>query len=776
MNRIDLDNFYSDTFQLARTMVVKIEAIAKRDNEVLEKAGHTVLSDKRTWLYYMNMNGDYHETNELMTVVSLDTGETIPFTKEVLSKHLLTYRQYLKGGSLYKRLVENYEGQSILINGILAPIDYSISIPAPNYKILSYSKTLVLWNEEQLIPAVQKWINGNAKNMFENEYHITEDLMMHQMVVDLYAGIIQCIGLTRFQAVKTRHAHDFYIWSHIDSYGEFSIYKNSLNLEQTMWLHDNIDYIMINAGKEFTFDRLVEKLLTLRNIPISSYEMVLNTENQLVDLTPTPQWKRSQLNMNDDKQIVPVYIATEKLIEKEVPMAVDNSLMTTIFNEEATYKGTNSLHTEVPTKVLESEMADYTNRQNDTMMTVVFNQWIYLAGKGAYQVNMAVVNPKDGRLLRLSAGDAFTLWRYITRLAHGDELLVIEDAFYHNVMKTLPPSVEELREVGLGEYYITDTVADSIRNQYVDVSVLSSAEELLTYSRAVYGAMWEHKKLYSQYGDIITNAAVKNACSHMYETGLIGLIEDRSYPAFLQKYVLEFDEYSGNELMDFAWVIFKTFTGWDLTNNPSLRSIQSDLIDLMMKLSSYTIQTVKTMDDGTDVIELPSDNRIGDLKYRGKGHEMVADLTKVQLAQSHALHMYASETLNVKLPNSDDLKLNSSAEVLVRFSDNTNCGLVYTKDDLDEMTYHIPSSDYLEVNLESLPVKELILPPTYYGDISPKSDDLVIPPTYYGQLGGEEESDMFIIPPTYYGQLVEDKTSGILFIPYTDYEHLDDGT
>lgn len=769
MNRIDLDNFYSDTFQLTRTMVVKIEAIAERENQVLEKAGHTVLNDKRTWRYYMNLNGDYHETDEVMTVISLDTGEEIPFTKETMAQHLLTYRQYLKSGDLYKRLTETYDGQTVLINGILFPITYDVSIAAPNYKILRYNESLVLWNEEQLIPQVQRWINGNAPAMFENEYHVTEDLMLHQMVVELYAGITQCIHLTRFQAIKTRHAHDFYIWSHIDSFGEFSVYKNSLNQEQVMWLHRNIEWINNNAGKEFTFDKLMEKLLTMRKIPIAKYEMVLNTQKQLEDLVPTPQWKRTQLNMNEDKQITPVYFNTEKLIEKERPMAVDNTLMTSIYQEEANFEGTYSLHNDLPTKVLESEMADYTNRHSDTMMTVVFNQWIYLAGKGVYQVNMAVVNPKDGRLLRLDAKDAFTLWRYITRLAAGHQLETIENAFYHNVMRLTPPTVKELRRVGLGSKYITDAVANSIRDQFVDIVSVGSSEELLNVSKSIYIAMWKHRKLYSSYGDQITHAAVKNATSLMYETGEISLVDDHSYLRFLQKYALDFDDYNYEELTNLAWVIFKTFTGWDLNNNPSLRSIQNDLVDLMMKLSSYTVHTIKTMDDGTDVIELLSQNSMGDSAYLGLGHQLEADLSNVQLKLNHALTLTAKPELEVRLPDTTHPKLDqASAIITARFRDTTHLRLDHSKDITPLSALRIPDTSFVTVNAEDIPFGDLIIPPTYYGELADPGEPelLIIPDTYYGELG-DPEDDLLIIPDTYYGILAQLDTNASTGVPWS---------
>lgn len=749
MNRIDLDNFYSEVFQLTRTMVVKIDQIAKRDNLVLEESGFIVSSDKRTWRYYMNLNGDYHETDEVMKVISLDTGEEIPFTKETMASHLLTYRQYLKGGDLYKRLTEIYSGQTVLINGILFPIGYDVSINAENYKILRYNTNLVLWNEEQLIPEVQKWIKAEAPQMFENEYHVSEDLMLHDMVIKLYAGIIQCIHLVRLKAVKTRHAHDFYIWSHIDSYGDFSVYKNSLNREQVMWLHRNIEWINNNAGKRFTFKKLVEKLLTLRNIPISQYDMVLNTENQLTDLTPTAKWKRTQINMNDEKLVVPVYFSTEQVIEKEQPMAADNLLMSAIYRDEADYKGKYSQHTDLPTKVLESEMADYTNRHNDTMMTVAFNEWIYLAGKGIYQVNMAVVNPKDGRLLRLSAQDGFTLWRYVTQLAKGIELDIIENAFYYNVMRLQPRSVEELRSFGLGPQYITDAVANSIRDNFVDVVSVTSAEELLNISKEIYLAMWQHKKLYSSFGDTLKRATVKNAVKSMYETGEISLIDNHSYLNFLQKYALDFEEYSANELIDLGWVIFKTFTGWDMSNNPSLRSIQSDLVDLMMKLSSYTIHTVKTMDDGTNVYEMLVENSINDSAYLGLGHQQIADLSGVHVKLNHALDLKAAESTSRRLPDSNEQTIETTSTISARFKDRPNNHLQFRPQDIDRMVMRIPSSDYCSAFVESVPNEAFEIPPTYYGQL-PYGQEFILPPTYYGVLEGPK---LLVLPDTYYGQL-----------------------
>jgi len=752
MNRIDLDNFYSVTSQLARTMVVKLEAIAQRDNDTLEAAGYEVGLDKTTWRYYMNLAGDYHATDSEMSVISLDTGKLIVFNKENLTTHLLTRRGYLKGGDLYKRLVAQYPSQSVLINGILFPIAYDVSINAKNYKILRYNQDYVLWNEEQLIPAVQQYINAEAPAMFESEYHVTEDLMLHQMVVELSAGILKCLHLTRFQAIKTRYAHDFYIWSHIDSYGNFSIYKSSLTNTQTMWLHKNIEWLSRNAGQSYTLERMIVNLLTPRNIPIMEYDLVLNTESQIKDLYPTPSWRRTRKNLNDNNQYEPEFFSTEQLITKEASLATDNRLMFSIYENDADYKATHSLHTDIPTKVLESQVADFTNRHNDSSMTVAFNEWIYLASQGIYNISVSVSNPKDGRVLRMNANDAFVLWRYLTQAAQGNNLLVIEAPYYQNVMRLSPPSIKGLQDIGGGVKYVTDKIAETIREQFVTVTSVTSAEELMSYALDVYNAMWQHKKLYSQYGDVTQRSCVKTATTLMYQTGLAKITDETSYDTFLGRYALDFAEYTSSEMIDFAWTIFKTATGWDLASNPTMRSIQSDLIDLMMTLSSYTIHTVKTIDDGVDVTEMPVNNMIGNSDWIGLGHGEVGDFSGVQFKQKWDPRLYANTETTVVFNHRDRLRLETSTTIVGRLPDSTNFRRVITADDRLKDVFKIPNSSYIAAEVSSVPSDGLVLPGTYYGNIGKdgQSTTLLIPPTYYGVLQGKDIVEL-IIPPTYYG-------------------------
>ncbi|EJI5696355.1 hypothetical protein NFI00_000058 [Salmonella enterica] len=626
MENIELNAYIANVFRLARTMVIKIEAIAKRDNKLLKAAGYEVLSDKRTWRYYMNLNGEYHPTDDQMTVTSIDTGEEIVFNKTNLEIHMATFREYSLGGYWFNRLMERYPHQTDLIKGILSPIPYEETIAADDYKILRYNTNLVSWNEDQLIPALQRWINSEVAQTFKNDYMVTDDLMLPTMVMNLYAGLIQAIHTIRFEAIGTRYAHEFYIWSHIDSFGNFSKYKASLNAFQTMWLYRNIGWIQNNAGRKYTFDKLLQNLLTERNIPLAKYDMVLNTAEQLKDVTPDPQYRHLYLNLHEDYGSTPTYITTEQLLEKERGLARDNSDFMSTLYEEALERGKFSLYSELPTKVLESAMQDFTNRHADTLMTVVYNHWIYLAANNIFNATILLTDPKTSKQYRVSAAEAYQLWNYMVAKAKGKELIEVPLVWYNRVAKLNIPSQDQLLALG-GKRYLDKPLVNDIRRLGIAYTRLVSSEGLLNVSKDIYWKMWEHKKLYSQFYDLNKRARVKNACDAMYESGYVKLTNYTSYKTLLEKYELDLADYTEEELRNFAWDIFQRVTGWDLNSNPSLRTIQSDLIDLMMDLSSYTIQIVKTMDDGTDVTELLNEPFVGDSLGVGEGNSMVPDFS-----------------------------------------------------------------------------------------------------------------------------------------------------
>lgn len=749
MNNADKDRFFRDTFALARTMIIKIEPLAKRYNRALERAGFPVSEDKRTWRYYMNMNGDYHETDVPMIIRSLDTDDEIVFNKENLRFHLATFREYSRGGYWFKRLIAEYPSQPTLIRGILQPIGYDETIGAENYKILRYNQDLVLWNETQLIPKLQKFINAEVEQIFKNDYITTDDLMLPTMVRLLYADIIKVIHAIRQEDMYTRHSHDFYIWSHIDSYGDFSKYKNSLNKYQTMWLFRNIAWIKKNPGQMYTFDKLLENLLTVANIPLAKYDMVEGTETQIEDLTPTPLYRRLHLNLQESYGREPAYIDTAALIDKQVPLAKDNFNFTSIYQEDAIQRGENSLHSELPTKALESSMRDYTNRHADTLMSVVHNEWIYLAGNGKFNGRVIVNDPKSGKQIRLPVTDAYHIWKYLIEYSNGNNPVDICPVYYQNVMRIKPPTLDEIIDVGGPEFVYPAYLAYDIRDIWFPVANFVAPDYLIQYSFEVYEAMWKHKKLYSQFYDLNKRARVKNATKTVYESGIVKVGTQTNYVDLLKAYNLDFSDYTAADCKSFAWDIFKRVTGWDTNIQPNMRVKQNDLIEIMTRLSSYTIHVIKEMDDDVAVTELLNEVFVGDSRWTGPGNSLIGDFKNVMLnVQSNMDGIRSLESvLKVFTPNKPKIVADMSSEI--KLKDHGHIKPVNLFKDPWNYAVRIVDNSYFRKVVDNTPY-ELIIPDTYYGILGQGTEFLVIPDTYYGNL---MKFKWLPVPPTYYGVL-----------------------
>lgn len=738
MNRVDLDRYYEDTFSLVRTIVIKIEAVALRDNEVLNRAGYPISSDKRTWRYYKNLAGEYHQTDDPMMISTVETGEEVLFSKENLNMYLATKREYSRGDASFNRLMELYPHQSTLIRGIISPIPYEESIAAEDYKILRYNKNLVLWNEDQLIPKLQAFINSDVNDLLHTEYVHTDDLWLPLMVQQLYAHLVQAVHAIRLEDCFTRHTHDFFIWSHIDSFGDFSVYKNSLSREQVMWLFREIAWIKNNPGKQYTMDKLVHNLLTVANIPLAKYDMVETTETQIDDLTPTPLYRKLQLNLQEQYGRAASFITTERLIRKQSLLAKENSIQESYYLEDALNKGKHSLHSELPTKVLESSMQDTTNSHVDTLMTVVFNEWIYLSGKGVYNGRILVVDPKTGKQVRLPVTDAYHVWKYLIEFSKGNNPIDIGPVPYNNVLKLTPPPIPLIFETA-GKQYIDGKTTHDIRNLWVPAVNFVSPDYLIQYSTEVYGLIWKHKKLYSQFYDLNKRARIKNATKQMYASGVIRLGNRTNYVDLLQEYEFFFDDYNVEEAKGFAWEIFKQMTGWDVNNQPSSRVKQSDLIEIMMKLSSYTIQVIKEISDGSNSTELINETFIGDPRLVNGGNRSLGDFKNVPINIPTRLDSLRGLEADRIIATTSKPEMIAGIELKIAVPSTTKLKSAKTPSRIGKATITFANNSYIKPIFREGPADPSAVPDTYYGTLQGKGAEWIrLDNRDYGTLQGDD--------------------------------------
>jgi hypothetical protein len=231
---------------------------------------------------------------------------------------------------------------------------------------------------------------------------------------------------------------------------------------------------------------------------------------------------------------------------------------------------------------------------------------------------------------------------------------------------------------------------------------------------------------------------------------------------------LDFTGYTAEEARNFSWDIFKRVTGWDTNQTPSTRVKQSDLIDIMSELSSYTIHIVKDINDGTDQTELINETFIGDSRWVGIGNGSYGDFKNVMITQHSNMDSIHALEANIPIISNPDPVLVADSEMKIDIITHDIFKPVNLNNSLSAYATKLYDNSYFRI-LPDGALAPLVIPGTYYGELG--VDDYVIPGTYYGEL--EPEADPVVpkkvIPRTYYGDLGDDLH---YTIPGTDYLQL----
>lgn len=606
LNNIEFKAYVKNTIAFARTIVIKCNDIALSDNRLMQQHyGITPDVDPAHWRYYMNLNGEYHITDQMMFVQSLDNGDMIEFTKANLDLHLATKRAYREGSYYYTRLVEKYPSQSILINGVINPIPQSESVPAKDYSILRYNKDYVEWNEYQLMPALQKHIDAMVEGSFDTEYLLTDNLMLPLLLATLHGSLVSNILMLRKESSNSRYAHSFYIWSRLMSAGISPVYKNYLDRKQTMWLFRNINYVLRKLGRRATFDAVLDILLTHRRIPLSRYETIQTTMDMETTFVPTPMMLSTPINLINDFGMDTRMYTVPEVLKKENPLALDNPTNYETGEEATSYAIKYGLFGDVPTKVLESNMTDTTDRNPDRLMRVLHNEWIYLTFNQLYNINIDVPDVRTGSKIRLTMPQAIILWHYLIDRSRGIEKPgEIPEYNYWHVRKLVDPTWQELRMLG-GKEILTEDVCRNILKVKVDFPNLITPDGFFNKCKEVQDAMWDHKKLYSRVLNLFFATRRKNAVDACYADGLAKFGTWATYDDFLLTLDLDVWNYNQDECLDLAWSIWSKATGWEFNDVQSIGEQQRMLINLMKDLTSYTVQYVGSTETLEGQFNLP---------------------------------------------------------------------------------------------------------------------------------------------------------------------------
>lgn len=584
-----LQSYLSKTIELAKTLTFKSELVAQAMNRGLVQLGYPVEETQpETWKYYLNLAGQYHSTNTRMSVVSLDTLETIEFTTQNLDWHRSTRDAYRYGTRFYHDLVSQYPGQETLINAIVSPVDIDEALASEDGTILAWDDTLVDPNETNLIPDLQDWIQQYLHRWNVPAYQMADELYAASLLGVLYTQLPLTILTLRQKNVNTARAHGFHIREYLAGYQRLDEFYELLTLDQRLFLYRNLDYLATNAGNRDTFDMLVENLLTRRGISLLSYDLRQNHDKVPdIDLYPEIDFLGDNLNFKA-RNVYGFPEAPTDMVGKLNAVATGNPDVVTQEIETVERLGKDALLTQVPTKTLEARAVDASALYEVSLEETLLNHWLYLASTGVYSATVPVTNPVTGLAQSLTAGEAWVVYYYCWARSQNVDLPTIPTFLATQVQR---PDIPTLERMAIW-YGGSDNRLSVLRDRLSPYTLLQQPSGFHERVQSIHSAYLLNTWLYKNEENHWQHGRLRLIHQRCYQDVEVDLYTGENYEAWLLDRGVVVGDFNTYDYEIFADEILRRFTHLDASESDGIRRTLNAMVSIMGRLSSYHVHYI----------------------------------------------------------------------------------------------------------------------------------------------------------------------------------------
>lgn len=584
---------------LSRSVVFYSSLAADVVNKQDIENGIIPSKDRRDWKYFKHLNGDYHWSDNEIKITSLDTHTEILYTKEVLSKHKKTLATYRDEPRHVRELIAKYPNQSMLIRGVINPIPYHISTKAEEGQVLWLDDKLIEPQEHSLRYDIYSFIAKFIHRNFRVSYTDADDLYLQTQYAVLKIHLAKRIQSFRNSKMRTAEAHSFHMTNYLASHNRLDQFLPYMSLEQKLFFYININWIERHIGFTESFDWLVEKLLTIRNLPAYSYRLVQKDPDLEENAyTPLGVFARSPINFNENGAAYTVdEYPIDSVIRREVPTATDNLNNLFPYIEKAQRQTNEAQISSLPTKIIECAVIDPESISAISELDVAVNHWLYLSTKGLYNATAEILNPVNGQTMRLDTRDMFTLyWYAMNTVVYGQPLDKIE------LVGAM--SLNRHREITEDEYktvmpwktcpFWREEVSVFTNTAVVLEESITNKDEFSDYVRRVtqsmeYRNQWtngEHYGPIKELRECLWRVSYANClCDLSNQT-------DKTYAEFFDRIGLQWQLLSPDVWLDLAGLVFEASTAWTSKNSFSIDEVQKQMILCFKRLSSYRVQFI----------------------------------------------------------------------------------------------------------------------------------------------------------------------------------------
>lgn len=601
------NNYYQiyleSTFDFVEGIVLKSKITATMINDGLYiKYGPSAYDefDPSSWKYYLNLAGEYHSSDKAMRVVSMDTLEEIVFNKENLKVHRATAHAYEYGTKHFEELVSIYPEQYALIFGIQRPVDIDTAIAALDGTILTYPQGFIEPQEYSLIEEIQKWLYGFFVRWDNVQFNNSDNLYHGALLAIAAINLVPAVVTHRLKKCKTNEAHSYHIHQYLASHSKLADYMDYMTLEQKLFFYRNAAYIERNSGNTENFDWLVHNVLTKRKLPIAYFEMRHNTEKQIVNLYPELSFKKLPINTQINVDMLDDFSLSD-ILNKEDPIAFDNPLYRESDETVTRSMMLNSIDNNLNTKLLECSVIDYTGSEKYTFSEIALMHWVYLAFNDIYTPFIPVIVPATGEELVLSAKDAFVFYLYTYTKTQDRELTHLPKVAANRVQRIPAVTLSEVK--GLVEKdRVGDVWIEELLRSMPTLHRLTSIEAFFDHCTELFIAANAQWTMVSYEERMRARGQKQNATSSLWCDFTIDLSDTPGTPQSFKDWFanrgISIVDYNNKDLEQMSNEILANAIGLNSSKNLKLESIQKAMVNLLLQLSSYTVQCSTTINAG----------------------------------------------------------------------------------------------------------------------------------------------------------------------------------
>lgn len=417
----DLIAYRASIFGFLKTLTIKNNWIVEVYNQNVELAGYAVdESQPATWKYYMNIQGQYHESDTVMTVLSRDTQEEINFTVENLQVHARTRAAYLPGQPGHTTLCKRYPDQVDLIKNILFPVsDFSAAYAAEDISLLAWGDGYL---EEAETQSVIKGVNDFLTYVSARWYMTWMDYEPYYYPVfwaSLWQHLFSLVSTIRVQNIHTAAAHTFHIWEYLTSLG-IDDYRDILSRKQTLFLYRNMRYITQNRGRQSNLVLLVNKLLSEQAVAMVNKVLYQNTLDGaeecrwLPDIVsePVETDRASALTLPSPQSVQDITLQLSALgVETNTSLTYIDELRRKLAATRA-----NRLRT----KLLEIRPILRDRKYAEMLGNFIFDNVVSAVTSGKYTTQVVYKDETTGLTVSMTPKEALALFYYAAWRRHGE--------------------------------------------------------------------------------------------------------------------------------------------------------------------------------------------------------------------------------------------------------------------------------------------------------------------------------------------------------------------